>query len=42
MAWITVAYHFVSSVVQCAIEHSAQIGEVALDFAKCMTGKFFV
>ena len=42
MGWITTGYHFVSSVVQCAVEHSAQIATTALDFAKCISSKFFV
>lgn len=40
--WILTAYHFVSSIVQCSIEHSSQIAETAVDFVKCVTGKFFV
>ena len=41
MGWIIVAYHFVSSVVNCAVEHSAQIITVSTDFAKCMASQFF-
>lgn len=41
MGWITVAYHFVSSVVNCAVTHSAEIGQTAIDFAKCMSSQFF-
>lgn len=40
--WIPMAYHFVSSVVNCSVEHSAQIITTATDFAKCVTSKFFV
>lgn len=42
MGWITVGYHFISSVVNCAVDHSAQIAAVATDFAKCMASKFFL
>lgn len=42
MEWLTVGYHFVSSVVNCAVEHSAQIAGTVTDFAKCIVGKFFV
>lgn len=41
MGWITASYHFVSSLVNCGVEHSSQVVNVALDLAKCMTGKFF-
>lgn len=42
MTWFTIAYHFISSVVNCSVEHSAQIINVTTDFAKCVTSKFFV
>ena len=41
MGWITMGYHFVSSVINCGIEHSAQISKTAIDFVTCMTAKFF-
>lgn len=41
-AWVTVAYHFVSSVVNCAVEHSAEIAKTAVDFGTCMASKFFI
>lgn len=42
MEWISIGYHFISSVVQCGIEHSAAIAHTAVDFAQCVSGKFFV
>ena len=41
MNWITPIYHFVSSVVNCTVEHSAQIVTTGTDFVKCFVGKFF-
>lgn len=39
--WIVTAYHFISSVVQCGVEHSSEIGQVTIDMVKCITAKFF-
>lgn len=41
MAWIATGYHFVSAVVQCGIQHSAEIAKTSLDLVTCISGKFF-
>lgn len=42
MGWITTGYHFVSSIVQCSIDHSAEIISTGTSFVKCIASKFFV
>ena len=41
MGFITTAYHFVSALINCGVQHGAEVIKTVVDLGVCVTAKLF-